>query len=227
MMTSLFDPPDVEACLAPTETINARHPGIVACARFLGLAGLAPRERAARVFEFVRDKIDYVFLPAHARRAYVASSVLQAGRGFCVQKAILLCALGRAAELPTALVLSDLRDATLPEALARALGTSTLYHHGLNAFQLDGRWLLADASLPLTLCERRRYRSVCFDGTADALISPTTLAGRPHAIYEKIHGAYPDLPWEQMWRAFWAAYGNADQAALERLGFHVPGTRKP
>jgi len=226
-MTSLFDPPEVEACLAPTETIDSRHPSIVACAMYLGLPGLSPRERATRIFEFVRDKIDYVFMPSLEHREYVASRVLQAGRGFCVQKAILLCALGRAAEIPTALVLSDLHDATLPAGLANALGTRTLNHHGLNALELDGRWLLADASLPRALCERRGHRTVRFDGSADALIAPTDLAGKPHAVYERIHGAYADFPWEQMLRAFWAAYGNADRSALERLGFHIPTTRKP
>lgn len=220
-MSPIFEPPDVLECLEATDLIDSTHPGIAACALRLCVAQLSPKERACQLFRFVRDEIAYEFLPRLEREEYRASRVLEAGKGFCVQKAILLCALGRAAGIPTALVLSDLRDATLPEALVRALGTDTLYHHGLNALYLDGRWMLADASLPQALCERRGYRPAHFDGAADAMLAPTTLAGSPHAIYEKIHGAYSEFPFEQMVQAFREGYAKADPAALEHLGYHV------
>ncbi|RME05541.1 MAG: transglutaminase family protein [Deltaproteobacteria bacterium] len=206
-----------EACLVETERIDFSHPRIQALLARLGLAGQSPRNRAVRLFRFVRDEIRYTFMAQMDREAYRASAVLEAGAGFCVQKGMLLCALGRGAGIPTALVLSDLEDASLSPRIARALGTNVMFHHGLNAFYLDGAWRFVDASLSPDVVQRKGYRPVVFDGTADALQAGTTLAGKPHARYLKFHGMYVDLPYEQMIAAFIEAYRNADLAALGEI----------
>ncbi|MGE3737208.1 MAG: transglutaminase, partial [Blastocatellales bacterium] len=112
----------------------------------------------------------------------------------------------RAAGIPTALVLTDLRDYTLSPRIREMLGTDIMHHHGLNAFYLDGRWLKADASLSPDIMQRKGYRLVEFNGQQDALLAPTTLAGQPHAEYLVFHGLYDDLPYEQIMAAFRAAY---------------------
>lgn len=101
---------DPSACLEPTDFVNADHPAIVDCVGRLELARRTPVERAVRLFEFVRDDVEYEFAAKLKREEYVASYVLAEGKGFCVQKSVLLCALARAAAIPTALVMSDLRQ---------------------------------------------------------------------------------------------------------------------
>ena len=213
--------PPVDACLAPTHYVDAAHPAVGECVARLGLRDGAPAARAAALFRFVRDEVRYEFMAKMTPEEYLASTVLRDGRGFCVQKAVLLCALARAARIPCALVLSDLVDHSLSPRIARALGTNVMFHHGLNALHVEGRWLLVDASLSPDVTARKGYRVVEFDGTADAVLPETTLAGAPHATYARFHGAYAELPFDQMLAAFAAAYQYADRAALAQLGFRL------
>lgn len=215
MTTSAIPTP--EACLAPTRFIDATHPAIVAAVDDLDIRRSPPMERARRLFELVKDRVRYEFSAKMSEEEYVASYVLAAGRGFCVQKAVLLAALGRAAGVPTALVLSDLRDRSLPGWVTEALTTDVMHHHGLNAFWLDGAWVKADASLSPDVVERKGYRDVVFAPPEDALLAPTTLAGAPHADYVAFHGLYADLPFEQMIGAFLEAYSRADVGKLMRF----------
>jgi acyl-coenzyme A thioesterase PaaI-like protein len=213
--------PDPEACLESTKFIDATHPEIVQCVASIGIEDLSPTERARKLFEFVRDQVRYEFMAKLGEDEYVASRVLADGKGFCVQKAVLLCALGRAAGIPSALVLSDLRDDTLPEKIVSAMGTNIMFHHGLNAFHLNGRWIKADASLSAVLASKKDYQLVEFDGTMDALQAATTLAGEPHCEYVRFHGLYVDLPFGQMMQAFMQAYAQADIAALAEMGMRM------
>ena len=58
---------DPEACLQPTDFIDAANPAIVTCVAALGIDTLPPPERARILFEFVRDEIRYeVALPVDA-----------------------------------------------------------------------------------------------------------------------------------------------------------------
>lgn len=215
------DAPSVEACLAPTRFIESRHPAILARVEQLNVRALPEAQRAAALFRHVRDDVQYEFRAKLTEEEYLASYVLEVGRGFCVQKSVLLCALARAVDLPCALVLTDLTDATLSPKVVQAIGTNTMFHHGLVAFFLGGRWLKADASLSPDVVTRKGYRRVEFDGTADALLSDTTLAGAPHATYVRFHGLYADLPFEQMLSAFAKAYEKADVQALASMGYRM------
>lgn len=213
--------PRPEECLGPTPCMDSDHPSVRAVLERLGIRGLSQVERAARLFEFVRDEVRYEFMAKLTPEEYRASYVLEAGRGFCVQKSVLLCALARAAAVPCALVLSDLVDHSLSARIVRALGTNVMHHHGLNAFHLGGRWVLADASLSPDVVSRKGYRQQRFDGTADALLPATTIAGAAHAEYVRFHGAYADLPFDQMLSAFAAAYQSVDLEVLVELGFRL------
>lgn len=212
---------DPERCLGATPFIESAAPAIRVGARGCVRGAMTEPARAAALFRFVRDEIAYEFLARLHSDDYRATRVLAERRGFCVRKAVLLCALGRAAGIPTALALCDLRDGTLPERLVRALGTDTMFHHGLNAFYLEGRWLLADASLSPDVVRRRRYRPVDFDGAGDALSARTTLDGAPHAEYLQFHGLFDDLPFEQTIGALKHGYRNADVGALAALGYRM------
>lgn len=208
---------DLTPFLTATEFIDASHPSILGRVRELALPSRPIAERAIHLFRHVRDEIQYEFMAKLSAGEYRASHVLAVGRGFCVQKAMLLCALGRAAGVPTALVFSDVRDHTLSDRITGALGTNVLHYHGLNAFFLEERWVRVDASLSPDLVARKGYRPVEFDGTHEALLPRRTVAGRPHAEYLRFHGLCADLPFTPMILAFTTAYGEADLSALADL----------
>jgi len=202
-----LDPAD---CVHATHFINFDHPAVQECFRNLNLDDLPNDQKAVRIFEFVRDAITYEFKAKLEAGLYIASRVLEIGRGFCCQKAVLQTALGRAAGIPSAVVLVALRDRTLPDYIVEAMGTDTLRYHGLGAFYLNGRWLRADATLSPDLVERKGYRLVEFNGEEDALFASTTLAGEPHGEYTEWIGAFADLPIDQMFEdfhKFWESRG--------------------
>jgi hypothetical protein len=209
---------DPTQCLETSEFIDSDSASVEALAHRVQGDG-TPIQKAVRLFEHVRDEIQYEFRAKLTKDEYRASRVLLDGKGFCVQKAVLLCALLRAARIPSAIVLCDLKDYTLSTRVLEAMGTDTMFHHGLNAIHLNGRWLLADASLSPDVVERKRYRRVDFDGEDDALFPKTTLAGAAHAEVIRFHGMYIDLPFSQMVGAFMAAYAQADLAGLAEMGY--------
>jgi transglutaminase-like putative cysteine protease len=211
-------------CLGPSRFIDCEHRSIQEKVRELEVADLVARERAVRLFQFVRDRISYEFKAKLDEEDYIASNVLAAGMGFCVQKAVLLCALARAAKIPAALVLTNLRDHTLPDKLREGMCTNVLYYHGLTAFHLDGRWVKADASLTAELVARKGYRLVEFDGQRDALLAATTATGQPHSEYIAVHGMFADLPFAAMIDAFGKGYRGGDPEILEMVGVLPPGT---
>jgi hypothetical protein len=204
--------------MEPTAFMDSDSASVAALAHSVRGDG-PPAQQAARLFEHVRDAIQYEFRAKLTRDEYRASRVLAEGKGFCVQKSVLLCALLRAARIPSAIVLCDLKDYTLPTRIIEAMGTDTMFHHGLNAVHLDGRWRLADASLSPDVVERKRYRRVDFNGEDDALFPKTTLDDVPHAEVIRFHGMYGELPFNQMMGAFVAAYAQADLAALAEMGY--------
>ena len=193
---------DPAACLGPTEFFDSEHPAIQDCVNRLGLAGRGPKEKAVRVFEFVRNRITYEFQVRFGRDEYVASFILADGKGFCVRKAVLLCTLGRAVGIPTAIVMADLRDYTMPTRIVEEFGTDTLPYHGLTAFHLDGGWVRADATLSPELVRRKGYRLVEFNGKDEALLLATTLSGEPHVEYTGWRGIYADLPYDEIMAEF-------------------------
>lgn len=207
---------DPDTCLGATAFIDIDAPSIVETASVIATAP-DPVDRAVAVFRFVRDSLVYRFQACRDPMDYVASRILADGGGFCVQKAIVVAALGRAAGIPTALVLSDLRDRSLPPRVIAALGTDVMFHHGLSAFFIDGAWRIADASLSPELVARKHYRVVDFTGHADAVQAATTEDDRPHAEYLRVHGLYADLPFEQMLAAFAAGYARADAHVLAEM----------
>lgn len=211
----------VETFLEPTGFIDTQSPAIRAVVDDLNIAGAPAEKRAGAVFDYVRDRIEYDFRMRLKPEEYVASCTLNEGRGFCVRKAVVLCALGRAVGIPTALVFADMRDHTLPQKVTEALGTDVMHHHGLNAFYLGDNWVLVDASLSPRLVEKKGYRLTRFDGANDALQSDTTVAGERHMEYLTFYGRHADLPFKEMMAAMQKGYENSNPTLLKELGLET------
>jgi len=210
-----------ETCLGPTKFIDSDHQRICEQAKSLTSDTDSHPEKAAAMFQFVREQIPYEFMLRVHTSAFVASNILEERRGFCVRKAVLLTALARSAGIPSALVFCDMRDHTLPQRLTDAMGTDIMYHHGLNAFFLDGHWRLADATLSTELVERLGSRATQFDGAGDALLPAHSTSGQPHTEILHFHGMYADLPFQDMLSGFAQGYANADIEALANMGYRL------
>ena len=154
-----------------------------------------PRDKARKLFDYVRDEIRYNFGPAvYERGHFKASHALELGSGFCMQKAALYAALCRASGIAARIGFQHLVDYKIVGPFYDMLGGNDLDNHGMNAIYLDGRWIAVDATLDRAMCERKNYRLVEFDGRHDALLPKTDRDGKPHFTIEKQKAFYNDTP---------------------------------
>lgn len=201
---------DISIYKRPTFFMDSDHESITGLVSELIADTDPPEARARKVFDFVRNDIQYEFGAKIMAEEYVASNILKEGRGYCVQKAILLCALGRAAGLAVALMHSDIRDHTLPERFIKLLQTNVMYDHGLNAFYLNDKFIMADATLSPDVIEKRGYRKIDFDPHKDCLLPATTPDQNPHVEYLKFHGLFAEFDHGRMVASLMEHYSHKD-----------------
>lgn len=181
--------------LQATAAIESRHPLIVAKAgEVIGDAESA-RDKVVRLFAFVRDQIPYnLFMISMHPDDFRASFILEAQKGYCVQKAVLLCAFARCVGVPSRLALARIRNHRVPPALQARLGRNEFPGHGYNQFFIDDRWVSAAATFDAALCARIGVPVVEFDGSIDAILPATALDGGPYIEYLESYGNFADLP---------------------------------
>jgi len=138
---------------------------------------------------------------------YRASAVLERGFAYCVQKAALLAAFGRAAGLPARLGFADIENHLVSERLLNYLGTNLMTFHAYTELFIRGRWVKATPSFDRQLCQDQGWQLVVFDGQNDALLPAQDLQGRPHVTYLKYHFTSPGVPLDEIMAAWTKVYG--------------------
>ncbi|MBN2468166.1 MAG: transglutaminase domain-containing protein [Deltaproteobacteria bacterium] len=185
----------LQSSLKPTFTIDSDHEKIVEKAKLLTEDCSTETEKAVKLFYFVRDSIPYnLFMSSVFEEDYKASRVLAWGKGFCVQKAVLLAALGRAAGIPSRLLFATIKNHRVPPHIIEELGTNIFYAHGYNQFFLNGRWINATATFDKIICHKQGVPVVEFDGTGDATLPKKDLKGKPYIEYLKQFPPTDDVP---------------------------------
>ena len=191
--------------LLPTPFIQSDAPEILALAA--SLARASDRETAVALFDWVRDNIIYdPQAAADPREAYPATAVLARGKGYCVQKAVLLAALARAAGIPARLGFADVRNHQIPERLKRLMGTDLFVFHGYVELRLSGRWVKATPAFDPETARKSNALPVELDGENDAMMHPVDPEGHPHITYVKSRGHYAELPYEELWETIRETY---------------------
>ena len=187
----------MEIFLKATPTIDVGHERIIETAGKVTRGCSNDEEKAIRLFYFVRDSIKYNF---HMISVFIedfrASRILEWGKGYCVQKAVLLAALGRAVGVPSRLVFAEIRNHKAPAQILEKIGTPIFPRHGYNQFFLNGRWVNAAATFDKELCERNRLPTVEFDGKNDAILPKKGLKGEPYIDYVEKFPPREDLPFD-------------------------------
>jgi transglutaminase-like putative cysteine protease len=166
-----------------------------------GREGVA--EKAKCLFYFVRDEIRYnPYLSNSLLEQNRASATLERGKGYCVQKAVLLAALARAVGIPARLGFADIRNHIIPKKLMDKMGGENLFlYHGYDELFLGGKWVKATPAFDLRMCQENRIIPVEFDGESDATFHRYNLDGKLHIEYIRDHGHYHDLPLDEILEA--------------------------
>jgi transglutaminase-like putative cysteine protease len=209
MKTDLCIDPLPEACLAPTAIIDCDHPAVAGiAAKTAGQAGNDLVSQAVSLYYFVRDTIWYdPYTPFYLPEHYRASSVLARGRGFCIPKAALLCALGRASGIPSRLGFATVKNHLATRQLIEFLGCDLFAYHGFVEFYLEGRWVKATPAFNLELCRRHDVPPLEFNGREDSIFQPLNLQKKRFMEYVEDHGSYNDVPLAAIVSAWKRIYG--------------------
>lgn len=179
--------------LQPGIFIDSDAPAIVEAARE-NLA-TSPIETARALYAYTRDAIRYdPYVDYTDPETYRASSVLRQRVGYCVGKASLYAALCRAAGIPAALGLADVRNHLATPELLERIGTDIFHYHGFVMVKPADRWLKASPTFNASLCERLGVGVLEFDGRSDALLQPFNQAGQHFMAYLNDHGVWQDVP---------------------------------
>jgi transglutaminase-like putative cysteine protease len=208
--------------LQPGRYIDSGHQAIQEFSK-QNSSGNTPRERAVSLYYAVRDKIRYnPFLDFSKAEAFRASSVLEAGEGFCIGKAALLAACARAAGIPARVGFADVKNHLTTPALRERMGSDLFIYHGFTEVELEGKWVKATPAFNLELCRRFHVKPLEFDGREDSIFHPFDETNRRHMEYVRLRGSFADVPVEEIAAAFREAYpalyGLGRDAAKERFG---------
>jgi transglutaminase-like putative cysteine protease len=210
--------------LAPAEYVDSDHPAIVRRARDVP-AGASAAEKAQRYYLIARETRYDPDLDYSDPETYRASSVLNAGFGYCVGKAALLAALCRAGGIPARVAFGDVTNHLSSEKLRAKMGTNYFAWHGFTEVKLDERWVKASPTFNATLCGRFGVAPLDFDGSHDALLQAYDGAGRTFMQYEVLHGAFHDVPAKFLIREMARLYPSlkhSDQLSAGGMEYEAP-----
>ena len=211
------------ASLAPTALIDSDHPAVVAFAARHAV-GADATARAVALYYAVRDGFRYDPYRVDLSPAGMkASTVLEAGHGWCVTKAALLAAACRAAGIPARVGYADVRNHLSTERMRQAMQTDLFIWHGYAEIWLDddgdgGRWHKATPAFNIELCERFGLLPLDWDGRSDSLYHPFDRSGRQHMEYVNQRGSFDDMPLAAIVAGFHATYPGWGQDAAALRG---------
>ena len=215
MTTKKMD--EMDTYLEATEAIDCDSEAIQGLAKELTSGCASDEEKAVKLFYFVRDSIRYnIYMISAYLEDFKASTVLARGKGYCVQKAVLLTALGRAAGIPTRLAFAKIKNSRVPASLLEKTGTNVFPGHGYNQFHLYGKWVSAAATFDKELCQKNGLPPVEFDGVHDALLPESDLAGQPYIEYVELYGPQADVPIDWLRERVSRIWGEDKRAWLTR-----------
>ena len=197
-----------EIFLQNTKYLNWKNPVIQQTIDLIFENGILENEidKAITIFNFVRDHIQYK-IPDHFLRGkyIVSSSLLEIGAGNCLQKSLILASLGRACGIPTRLHIADIINHAAPPNYVKEWG-NIMYWHGYVDIYLEDKWVAANPDYPASLCEKKGYPIVQFDGKHDACLPTQDNEGNKFIEYIADHGWYADLPKLRMQWNYFKAY---------------------
>jgi len=188
--------------LEPTSTFDIKSESLKNKARELTQGQENATGKAKALFYFVRDGISYnLYVPKHMPEHFRASNTLARGKGYCVQKAVLLVALARASGIPARLCFAKIRNHLVPAKVIEILKSDIFPWHGYAELYLDGRWVKATPAFDLQICQDNGLIPVEFDGRNDAKFPSHSTEGKLHVEYLLDRGPFDDVPLDEIRKA--------------------------
>lgn len=203
--------------LKPTYILDSDREPVIEYARRCAGPSQDHREQAVNLFHAVRDDIRYdPYLPFDRPEYYRASHVLEIRRGFCVNKAGLLCAVARVVGIPSRIGFATVRNHLATRQMIEYLGSDIVAYHGYAELYLEGRWVRATPTFHKELCARHNVRPLDFDGQHDAIFQSYNDGGEKFMEYLEYHGTHADIPVDLVLETWNRVYGPERVATWKR-----------
>jgi transglutaminase-like putative cysteine protease len=168
-----------------------------------------PISKAIKLYYAVRDGIWYdPYIPFYRPEHYRASNVLKRGRAFCIGKASLLCALGRACGIASRVGFADVHNHLATKQLIDYLGSDIFSYHGFTEFYLEGKWVKATPAFNKELCRKAKVAPLDFNGCEDSIFQPYNEEKKLFMEYITFHGTYAEIPVDQIVDGWKETYGH-------------------
>jgi len=183
--------------LCRTDFIDSDHPEVVRFAVSKTLPGATAREKAVALYLAVRDgwRYDPFTIDLHPE-SLTASHLLTREHGYCVEKAVLLAALGRAVNIPTRLGFAHVTNHLGTSKLEELLRTDRLVFHGYTELYIENKWVKATPAFNRELCEHLKVPPLEFDGIEDSIFQAESADGTRFMEYLHDYGVFNDLPYD-------------------------------
>jgi transglutaminase-like putative cysteine protease len=208
--------------LAPTFFIDSDNAAVRAFADKAVSGASGEKARAIALYRAVRDGIVYdPYLDYTDRDVFRASTVLAAGRGFCIGKSALLAACARAQRLEARPGFADVRNHMTSKKLRALTDSDTFIWHSYTELLIDGAWAKCTPAFDSALCARANIAPLEFDGVTDSLFHPFDGAGRRHMEYLRDRGTYADIPLDEILTEFTARYPRLVASGKADGDFHA------
>lgn len=187
---------DFEIYLRPTGFIDCNNQLVIDYAHAKTAAGKTDKEKVVDLYLAVRDDILYnpynlILQPEEIS----ASLTLKRGSGYCIEKSLLLCAVGRVHGIPSRLGFSIVQNHLSTRKFVEMLRTDKFVFHGYNEFWIDGRWVKCTPAFNKTLCEKFGTKPLEFDGENDSIFAEYN-GGQKYMNYLHEYGQFDDFPFD-------------------------------
>ena len=189
----------MEDCLSETHFIDCSNIEIRKISEAIYSAHRSDKENAIALYLYVRDEIKYdPYALTLNRSCFIASEILNRGKGYCVSKAILLTALLRSINIPARLGFSDVVNHLSSKKLLERMGTDVFYYHGYVEIFLNNHWVIATPAFDSNLCEIVGIPPLEFDGINDSKFQKFNETGNQYMEYVSDHGSFSDVPYDTL-----------------------------
>ena len=200
--------PYMQDFLRPTSIIDSDNAVVRNYAHEVAGSGKNAVEKAVRLYLAVRDGIRYdPYCPFYRPEHYRASYVMAHGKSFCIPKASLLCALGRACGIPSRVGFANVRNHLATKQFLEFLGSDLFVYHGFVEFYLEGKWVKATPAFNKELCHRHRVPPLEFNGLEDSIFHAYNLDNKKYMEYLEYLESCPDVPVALILQAWKKTYG--------------------
>ena len=202
---------DMSLYLSPTSIIDSDNPAVLEYSKKVlkNLDSDDHTDIAIALYNRVRDDFLYnPYIAFHREEAYRASVVLQEGKGYCVSKASLLCALCRANGIPARIGFATVKNHIATQQLIDLIGTNEFAYHGFTEIYLDGEWRAATPAFDRITCKRHKVEPLEFNGRDDSKYQPYDIENNLFMEYVEDLGSYADIPVDKIIAKFRVKYGD-------------------